>query len=87
MSNSKGIKRIKALHKQIWALEIEYTNQVKKAFPIGSEVYVRKGRGSVYAEVIMVSYGGDQLRVKNHSTGKEYWVGLHFIIDFFQEAR
>lgn len=84
MSYREDVKRLREMRRRILALEKDFEGEVRKAFPVGSEVYFRKGRGEVNAEVL--AFGYDRLRVRNIQTDKEYWVGLHFILDSAEEG-
>jgi hypothetical protein len=81
VSYREDLKRLREMRRRIGDLERDFEAEVRRVFSAGSEVDFQKGRGEVNAEVLDVGYGGDRLKVRNYRTGKEYWVGIHFILN------
>ena len=73
-------EKLSKLVTQRMAIDSQIEVQAKKDIKVGQELWVNKNGRDVLVEVLMHGHDAN-LKVKNSTTGKEYWVRLYQYID------
>jgi hypothetical protein len=74
-----NITELQRLHNEIGRARDAYEKAFKKAFPKGTDVNFKKGRGTVVATVIEHIWG-HRVRIKNLKTNKVYLIDGHWLL-------
>lgn len=68
------MKELDELARKAKEAKLTLYDAARKAYPVGTKIRFRKGRGEVVAVVKMQNeYHGTRFFVENLTTGKEYW--------------
>jgi len=84
MPDSSSVSRVRTLRREAWDAGAVFANAFTEAFPVGSSVDFRRGKGQILARVLEHSRTRNmevQVKIYNVNTRNSYWVSCHTILN------